>query len=73
MECGIHAGKVGLNSENLKRRCADICCLQEKRWKGQGAKIIGNGFKYLSSGGCKGENSVGVMLSNWLTGKVVGP
>ena len=70
---GYMLGKWGEISENLKRPCVNICCLQEKRWKGKGAKIIRNGFKFFSSGGCKGENGVGVMLANWLIGKIVGP
>ena len=41
------------------------------RWKGQGAKMIGNSFKCLCSGGCKAENGVGVIVANWLIGKVV--
>ena len=49
----------------------DICCLQELRWKRQGAKMIGNGFKCLWSGGCKAENGVGVIVANWLIWKVV--
>ena len=54
------------------RLYVDICCLQEVRWKGQGAKMIGNGFKCLWSGGCKAEIGVGVIVANWLIGKVVG-
>ena len=42
------------------------------RPKGQGAKMIGNGFNFFWSRGCKTENSVGVMVVNWLIGKVVG-
>ena len=34
--------------------------------------MIGNGFKFLWSGGCKAENRVGVIVANWLIGKVVG-
>ena len=71
MECEIYVEKVGEISKTLKRRCVDICCLQEVRWKGQGAKMIANGFKFLWSGGCKAENDVGVIAANWLTGKVV--
>ena len=48
-------------SETLKRRFVDICCLQEVRWKGQGAKMIGNCFKFRWNGVCKAENSVNVM------------
>ena len=40
MECGIYVGKVGVTYETLKRRCFDICCVQEVMWKGQGAKMI---------------------------------
>ena len=36
------------------------------RWKGQGAKIIGNGFKFHWSGGCKAENGLGVIIANLL-------
>ena len=31
----------------------------------------GNGFKFLWSEVCKAENSVGVIIANWLIGKVV--
>ena len=34
--------------------------------------MIGNGFKFLWSGGCKAENGVGVIVANWLIWKVVG-
>ena len=73
MECGIYVGKVGEISETLKKRLVDISCLQEVRWKAQGAKMIGNGFK---SAGCKAKkkkkNGVGVIAANWLIGKLVG-
>ena len=75
MECVIYVGKVGGGgriSETLKRRCVDIWCLQEVRWKGKKAKMIRNGFKFPWSGGCKAENGVGVIVANWLVGKVVG-
>ena len=62
----------GVKYENLKRHCVDTFCLQKVRWKGQGAKMIENGFKFLWSGGCKAENGVGVIVANWLIGKVVG-
>ena len=41
---GSMSGKWGEISETLKRHCFDICCLQEVMRKGQGAKMIGNGF-----------------------------
>ena len=71
IECVIYSGKWGEISETLERRWLDICCLEEVRWKGQGAKMNGNGYKFVWSGGCKAENSVGVIVSNWLIGKFV--
>ena len=65
-------GKCSEISETFKRCCVDICCLQEVRWKGQGAKMIGNGFKFLWSVCCKEENGESVIVANWLIGKVVG-
>ena len=56
--------EIGEISEILKRHCVDICCLQEVRWKGCGAKMIRNGFKFLWSRGCKAENVVGVIVAN---------
>ena len=69
---GSMSGKWGKISETLERCCVDICCLQEVRWKGQGVKMIRNGFEFLWSGDCKAENGVGVIVANWLIGKVVG-
>ena len=67
MECGW-----GLCRESRGKylRLSDICCLLEVRWKGQGAKMIGNCFKFFWSGGCKAENGVGVVAS-WLIGKAL--
>ena len=69
---GSMSGKVGKIPETLKRRCVDICCMQEVRWKGHGDKIVIGSFKFLWSGGCKTENGVGVIVAIWLNGKVVG-
>ena len=69
---GSMPGKWGEISETLKRRCVDICCVQEVKWKGQGARMIGNGFKFLWSGSSKAVNGgVGVIVANWLVGKIV--
>ena len=61
---GYVPGKWGEISETLKRRCVDICCLQEVRWKGQRTKMIGSSFEFLWSVGCKTENSVVVIVAN---------
>ena len=54
-----------------RRRYEKMLC-KEVRWKGQWAKMNGNGFKFLCSGICKAENGVGVIVANCLIGKVVG-
>ena len=68
---GSMPGKWREMSETLKRLCVDICCVQEVRWKGQGARMIGNNFKFLWSGSSKAVNGVGVIVGNWLIGKIV--
>ena len=65
------SGKWGEIYETLKRRCVDIQCLQEVRWKGQGAKMFGNDFKFLWNGGYK-ANGVGVIVANQLIGMFAG-
>ena len=71
MECGIYVGEIGGKSETLKRRCANICCLEEVKWKGKWVKMIGKGFKFLWSGSCKAENGVVAIFANWLIKKTV--
>ena len=61
---GSMSAKWGETSETSKKRCVDICCLQEVRWKGQEAKMIVNDFKFLLSKGCKTENKLGVIVAN---------
>ena len=68
---GSMSGKWGEISETLKRCCVDICCVREVKWKGQGARMIGNGFKFLWSRSSKAVNGVGVIVANWLVGKTV--
>ena len=64
--------KWGEISETLKRRCIDICCLQEVRWKEKGVKMIRNGFQFTWSWDCKVENRVGIIVAHRLIGKFVG-
>ena len=61
---GSMSGKWGEISDALKRLCVDVCCFQVVRWKGQGAKMIGNGFNFLWSKGCKVENGEGAIVAN---------
>ena len=35
------SGKGGEVCEELRKRMIDVCCLQEVRWRGQGARMLG--------------------------------
>ena len=64
---GSMPGKQDEIFETLKRCFVDICFLQEVRWKRQGGKITGNGFKLFWNEVCRTEKGVGVscQLVNW--------
>ena len=50
---GLRVGTGNLGSlsgkeevlEELRKRMIDVCCLQEVRWRGQGARIQGRRYK----------------------------
>ena len=35
------SGKRGEVCEEQRKRMIDVCCLQEVRWRGQGARMLG--------------------------------
>ena len=58
----------------LNERRVDICCLQEVRWKGEGAKILRTelaAYKLFWKGGVKGEAGVGIMVEKKWIDKVL--
>jgi len=55
----------------MQRRKICILCLQEIRWKGQGARELGEGYKLLYSGGTDKKYGVGVILDQEMKEKVV--
>ena len=58
----------------LNERRVDICCLQEVRWKGEGAKILRTelaAYKLFWKGGVKGEAGVGIMVEEKWIDKVL--
>ena len=51
-ECQLRVGSVNVSSmwkregemaEMVARRRVDFCCIQESRWKGEGAMVLGSG------------------------------
>ena len=59
--------------EELRKRRMDVCCLQEVRWGGQGARFMGvkgRKYKLWRSGNSDGTGGVGVLVEE-LCEKVV--
>lgn len=57
----------------LRKRKVDVCCVQETRWKGGGARFVGAmgvRYKFLWSGG-DGAAGVGVLIKEELSGNVI--
>ena len=60
--------------EELRKRMFDVCCLQDVRWRGQGARMLGmKGRRYRLWWSGKGDRigGVGFMLMKELCEKVV--
>ena len=46
----------------MRRRRMDMCCVQETRWKGASARMIGDGYKFYYAGERSGRNGVGIVV-----------
>ena len=60
--------------EELRKRKVDVCCLQEVRFKGQGARFIGvkeRRYKLWWAGTDSGTGGVGILIKEELCDKVV--
>ena len=60
--------------DELWKRNVDLCCLQEVRWRGCGARLIGlQGWKYKLwwSGNQEGNCGVGVLVKEELHDKII--
>ena len=60
--------------EELRKRKVDICCLQEVRWRGEGARFLGvkgRRYKLWWAGNEDGYGGVGVLVKEELCEKVV--
>ena len=66
LNVGTMRGRSGEVVEMAKRRKLDLCCVQETRWKGGSAKMIGSDdgwYKFFWVGCEKGEAGVGVLVA----------
>ncbi|XP_065318841.1 uncharacterized protein LOC135926838 [Gordionus sp. m RMFG-2023] len=70
---GSITGRAGEVIDVLHRRHIDVCCIQEIRWKGNGARLIGKiSEKYkFWQGSNDGKAGVGVLVAEKLVDKVV--
>ena len=83
-EChGIRFGTLNVGSlcgretevcEELRKKRIDVCCIQEVRWKGRGARFVGTlGQRYNLwwSGNDAGFGEVGILVKEEISGNVV--
>ena len=71
---GSMSGRGTEVCEELRKRRMDVCCLQEVRWRGQGAWFMvvkGRRYKLWWSGNSDGTGGVGVLVKEELCEKVV--
>ena len=60
--------------EELRKRRIDVCCIQEIRWKGQGARFVGTSgrrYKLWWSRNDAGFGGVGILVREEISGNVV--
>ena len=71
---GSMSGRGTAVCEELRKRRMDVCCLQEGRWRRQGARFFGvkgRRYKLWWSGNSNGTGGVGVLVKEELCEKVV--
>ena len=76
--CTVNVGTLKGRSREvvdmLSRRGADICCLQETRYRNQGCTVFGSNeekYKFWYSGNGEGVGGVGIMMKNIMTESVI--
>ena len=60
--------------KELRKRKVDVCCIQEVRWKGQGARFVstsGRRYKLWWSGNDAGFGGFGILVKEEISGNVV--
>jgi hypothetical protein len=68
------ARRSGEVVEMAGRRNLDFCCVQESRWKGEGARFLGgenSRYKFYWKGGELGISGVGILIAEKYVDKVV--
>ena len=68
---GSLTGKGKELVDEMKRRRIDIMGIQETKWGGNSARVLGNGYKVIYSGEVNKRNGVGVVVAEEWTKRVV--
>ena len=74
LNVGSLCGRKTEVCEELRKRKVDVCCIQEVRWKGLGARFVGTlGRRYQLwwSGNDAGFGGVGILVKEEISGNVV--
>ena len=71
LNVGTMSGKSGEVVDFMKRRRCRILCVQETKWKGDRARVFGEGYKLLHAGGDGKSNGVGVIVDSNLARQVI--
>ena len=68
---GTLTGKGREIVDVMERRKVRILCIQETKWKGNSAKILGNGYKLYYAGESNRRNGIGIILDEPLSKNVI--
>ena len=74
LNVGSLCGRKTEVCEELRKRRVDVCCIQEVRWKGEGARFVGTlrrRYKLWWSGNDAGFRGVGILVKEEISGNVV--
>ncbi|CAI9722267.1 Hypothetical predicted protein [Octopus vulgaris] len=74
LNVGTLKGRSGEIVEMLERRCVDICCMQEVRWRGGSARFLTgkeHRYKIFWAGNTDGVGGVGILIAEKWVDKVI--
>ena len=71
LNVGTMEGKALEVVEMMKRRKMEVLCVQEKKWKGDRARKMAEGYKMLHAGGDGRSNGVGIIVNVEISKEVV--
>ena len=57
-------------SEELRKRKIDVCCMQEVRWKGQGARFVGTSGQRYKLWWSGNDEGFGILVKEKISGNV---